>query len=238
MRKFPLIFALSILALAQDTKPIFDGRLHLNPAKLAGAEEALFQSEVVPAARQAWKQRGRDAACIGGPAFRAIDVTSGAFTRANAAQRAILYMYCEVGHNMDLDGIAIIENGQLVSHIVFEGASNTAIGALPDINGNGLAEIVIASGGTNQGQNWAVIFITEISGKETTDFGQTATYSDNCGADENHCTVEAERISVKAGQAPAFFHEKFVQKGGAWRKTVTLEPLTLKEDETEYEILP
>ena len=132
----------------------------------------------MPAARQAWKQRGRDGVCIGGPAIRAIDVSSGSFTRANAAQRAILYMYCEVGHNMDLDGIAIIENGRIVSHIVFEGASNTAIGALPDINGNGLAEIVIATGGTNQGQSWAVISITEISGKETTDFGQAATYSD------------------------------------------------------------
>ena len=231
------LFALSTVSLAQDVKPIFDGRLHLTPGKLAGAEEALFQSKVVPAARQAWKQRGRDGACTPGPTVRAVDVTSGSFTRPNATQRAILYVYCEVGHNMDLDGIAIVENGQVAAHIVFEGASNNAIGALPDINGNGIAEIVIASGGTNQGQTWGVISITEINGKETTDFGLANTYMDNCGVDENNCSMEATRISVKPGSKPAFFSEKFVRKDGPWRKTGALAPLALKEDETEYEIL-
>jgi hypothetical protein len=170
---------------------------------------------------------------------RAIDVASGAFTRPGAEQRAILYAYCGVGQNRYLDGIAIVENGQIVSHIIFEGAENHAIGALADINGNGLQEIVIAGGGTNMGETWGIVSIVEIAGARVVRLGHVNTFSDNCGADENHCTVRASRIWVKPGKRPAFFRETFVHDGdgGPPKKAGALAPITLENDDTEYEVL-
>jgi hypothetical protein len=194
---------------------------------------------IAPAARNFWHERQRDRDCVSGPNLRSIDVAPGAFTKLKAEQRAILYSFCETGHNQNLDGIAIVENGAVVSHIVFEGAANTAIGALPDINGNGLAEIVVAAGGTNQGTTWTGISIVEVSGHAITKFGQTVTSSDNCGANEDDCTVEASRIAVKRGTPPAFYSETFVRKGdtGPWRKSAASTALTLRQDDTRYELL-
>jgi len=241
----PLLLGLPLLlaALAAQTpapKPIFDARLTLKPSSLTEAESHLAKGRIAPAARKHWQEGGRAALCTPPQELRAIDVASGAFTRPQAEQRAILYSFCEIGHNMDLDGIAIVEGGQVVAHLVFEGAANTAIGALPDLNGNGLAEIVIASGGTNMGETWGHLAIIEIAGAEVTAFGHTGTFSDNCGAVEKDCRAEATRILARPGAKPAFFRETFTRAGGAgpWKKTAALTPLTLQEDETEYELLP
>jgi hypothetical protein len=211
----------------------------LAPAKLSPSEESLLKAVIAPAARNFWLERLRDRDCFSGPDVRAIDVASGAFTKPKAEQKAILYSFCELGHNQNLDGIAIVENGAVISHIVFEGASNTAIGALPDINGNGVAEIVVAAGGTNQGTTWTGISIVEVSGPTITRFGQTLTSSDNCGANEDNCTVEANRITVKRGSSPAFYSETFVRNGdtGPWRRSAALSALRLRQDETRYELL-
>jgi len=119
-----LLGALAGTALAQlpAPKPIFDARLTLKPGSLTEAERDLVKSRIAPAARKHWQEGGRAALCIPLQELRAIDVTSGAFTRPQAEQRAILYSYCEIGHNVDLDGIAIVEDGQVVAHLVFEGA--------------------------------------------------------------------------------------------------------------------
>ena len=237
-----LLGALAGTALAQlpAPKPIFDARLTLKPGSLTEAERDLVKSRIAPAARKHWQEGGRAALCIPLQELRAIDVTSGAFTRPQAEQRAILYSYCEIGHNVDLDGIAIVEDGQVVAHLVFEGAAHTAIGALPDLNGNGLAEIVLASGETNMGETWGALSIIEIAGAGVTAFGHTGTFSDNCGAGEKDCRAEATRILARPGAKPAFFREMFTRAGdaGAWKKTAALVPLTLQEDQTEYELLP
>lgn len=237
-----LLGALAGTAVAQlpAPKPIFDARLTLKPNTLTEAERDLVKRRIAPAARKHWQEGGRAALCIPPQELRAIDVASGAFTRPRAEQRAILYSYCEIGHNVDLDGIAIVEGGQVVAHLVFEGAANTAIGALPDLNGNGLAEIVVASGGTNMGETWGDLAMIEIAGVEVTAFGHTGTFSDNCGAVEKDCRVEAKRILARPGAKPAFFRETFTRAGdaGAWKKTAAVAPLTLEEDETEYELLP
>jgi hypothetical protein len=150
--------------------------------------------------------------------------------------------YCTIGHGMALDGIAVIENGQLVAHVVFEGGENRAIGALPDINGNGLSEIVIVSGGTNQGITSAWISMIELAGAEITRLGQAETSSDNCGVDENNCKITANRISVRSGKTPAFYREVFVDTGSgsglsSWRKLGALTPISLDKDQVEYEFL-
>ena len=237
-----LSILLGALAVAQmpAPKPIFDARLTLKASPLTGEERDLVKTRIAPAARRHWQEGGRAALCIPPPELPAIDVASGGFTRPQARQRAILYSYCEIGHNVDLDGIAIVEGGQVVAHVAFEGPANVAIGALPDLNGNGLAEIVISSGGTNMGETWGALAIIEIDGTKVTAFGHTGTFSDNCGAIEKNCRVEATRILARPGSKPAFFRETFTRApdAGVWKKIAVLAPLTLEEDEVEYELLP
>ena len=84
-----------------------------------------------------------------------------------------------------------------------------ALGAFPDIDGSGLSEILIATGGTNQGITWGTISILKLSGSQITKFGQTGTLSDDCGTNEKSCKMTANRIFVKVGSAPAFYREVF-----------------------------
>jgi hypothetical protein len=233
MLRIVLLATLSVVtAMAQNPKPIFDGRLTLRPAKLSASEEKLFAGKIVLDARNAWRKREREPVCESGFRPVALDVASGAFTTPNAAQKAILYKYCTFGHNMALDGIAIIENDQVIAHILFEGGENNAIGALPDINGNGLAEMVIAGGATNQGITSGWISLIEIVAGGVTRLGQIETYSDDCGGDENHCKTTASRISVVSGKTPAFYRESFVNK-----KSSGAVPIALDKDQVQYELL-
>jgi len=236
-----LLGALAWTAAAQSAapKPIFDARLTLKPTSLTAEEDHLLKNSIGPAAGKHWQEVGDAALCITPQEPRAVDVASGAFTHLAGRQRAILYSYCETGHNQDLEGIAIIEDGHLVVQIVFRGAANTAIGAVPDLNGNGLAEIVVASGGSNTGEVWGQLAVIEIAGSEVTAFGHAKTFSDNCGAVEKGCHAEATRVLARSGAKPAFFRERFTRAGsaGTWAKAATLAPLALEEDETEYELL-
>ena len=232
------VLAVPASAPAQGAKPIFDGRLTLKPGKLSSPEETLMKDTVLPAARQAWHERERDAECDAGFKPSALDIAAGSFTKPKSDQRAILYTYCTFGHNMALNGIAVIENGRVVTHIVYEGGNDRAIGALPDINDNGLSEILIATGGTNQGITWGTISIIEIAGSEIVQFGQTGTLADDSGIHEKTGKIKANRISVKAGKTPVFYREIFVDNGsGGWRKPGLLAPISLEEDKVEYELL-
>jgi len=227
---------------AQAPKPIFDGRLTLKPTAPAPAEVALLKEKVLPAAKKAWHKQERGALCTGGVDGVAVDIAAGAFTKPRADQKALLYRYCTIGHEMVLNGIAILEGGRVVAHVIFEGGESHAIGALPDINGNGLAEILLASGGTNQGITWGTMAIIELGGAEITEFGQTDTFSDDQGANDKNGKVKANRISVKFGTKPEFFRDSFIATGagqgaGAWRKVGVQAPITLEEDKAEYELL-
>ena len=166
----PLVLTLCTLACAQDPKPIFDGRLNLKPTALSAAGQSLPRERILLAARKAWQSRRE---CDPRTAAAAVDVAPGSFTRPKSEQRAILYSYCTVGHNLALNGIGVVENGLLVAHAIYEGGHDRALGALPDIDGNGLSEIVVASGGTNRGVTWDAISILELGGATVAAIGQT-----------------------------------------------------------------
>jgi hypothetical protein len=127
-----------------DSKTIYDGRLSLEPAILSPQEESLFREKILPAARVSWRDGEGSDACGEGPEARAVDIAKGSFTRPKSMQKAILYTYCITGDNFALDGIAIIEGDQVVSHLFYEGDRENAIGALPDISGDGRSEIIPA----------------------------------------------------------------------------------------------
>jgi hypothetical protein len=143
---------------------------------------------------------------------------------------------------MALNGIAVIENDRVVAHILYAGGWDNAIGTMPDLNGDGLAEIVLASGGTNMGQTWKSMAILGIGETGLASFGRTQTYLDNCGTGQKDCKAQAWRLSVKSGAPPVFFRESFVNAGacqgaGDWKKAHSLGKVSLEPDETEYSLI-
>ena len=236
------VLAAPLSALAADARVIYDGRLTLKPAPLSPSETVLFKDRILPAARTAWREEGDDGVCLKDSKPDPVDVTQGSFTRTGADQKAILYAYCMTGHNMALNGIAIIEAGQVVIHVIYSGAWVNGIGALPDLSGNGLSRLVIATGGTNTGITWKSISLLGLNGRAVEKFGTMAVFSDACGTGKAGCRAEASRLSVKVGKRPLFFRETFTRKGagdgpGGWKKSEAPGQVSLESDETEYRII-
>jgi hypothetical protein len=216
---------------AQDLKPIYDARLSPKPAKISATEEKLMQAKVLPVAKKIWSGKG----CK--PDLKPIDTASGSFTKSGSRQKAILYRYCSYGHNLSRNGLVVIEDDHVAAHIMYEGGGENAIGALPDINGNGLSEILISSGGTNQGETWGSVSIIELSESTVKKLGRTDVLSDTCGADEETGKSTAANLSVKPGAAPVFYRETFLQKDcddAKWREAGGQKPVTLEKDDINY----
>lgn len=219
---------------AQDLRPIYDARKTPNPIKTIGEEESVLKREILPAARRHWSKQN-SAACD--EDFEVVDIAKGAFTKPQTIQKAVLYRYCITGHNFALNGIAIIEEGQTVAHVVYEGGVDNAVGAVPDIDGNGHAGIIIATGGTNQGETWGVISLIELSEKAVRKFGQAETLLDNCLVEENKGNSTAYRIYVKTGATPIFYREMFVSSCGEsskWSRKGIMKQYALGKDEIKY----
>lgn len=224
-----------------ELKAIYDGKLLLKPTSLSGSEELLMKSKILPAARKFWDNQEDDLTCGEDSESVFLDIAKGSFTRPGANQKAILYRYCDTGHNFALNGIVVIEDSLIIFHIAYSGGWDSSIGALPDINGNGLSEIVVSSGGSNMGKTWKVITVIELSKGSIKKFGQTQVYWDNCGEKENG-TAEAYKLFVRKGQTPSFYRETFINKKvceeiGSWKKSETLKTHTLDEDSNEYQFI-
>lgn len=239
MNYFPAFVLLLIFAIQspmQDLRPIYDARRSPESAKTPDAEVAILKRIIRPIDRKYWGKLSDN--CDG--EFELIDVAQGAFTKPQSSQKAFLYRYCATGHNFALNGIAVLEDGQIAAHLVYEGSWDNAVGALPDIDGDGLSEILIATGGTNMGETWGVISVIELSEKGVSKFGITETYSDNCGAVEKG-KASAHRLQVRVGATPTFYRETFVSqdcgKNGTWAKSEALKPIVMRKDEIKYQRL-
>jgi hypothetical protein len=168
--------------------------------------------------------------------FEVIDVATGSFTKAKTEQRAVLYRFCVTGHNFANNGIAIIEGGSMVAHIVYEGGEDYSIGALPDINGNGLSEIILGDGSTNQGYTTMVAILIEASPAGVKKWGIADVYEDNCGTMER-CEMTAYKISVKPGPAPIFYREAYKKRNERWTRAGKATRYALRKLEGSYRLL-
>jgi len=218
---------------AQNLFPIYDARRLPRQAKPSSTETALLHREVRPAARRVWRNReGCD------DQFEILDVTSGAFTRTPAEQKAFLYNYCRTARSYGNYGIAIIEDGRVVAHIVYEGGSDYAIGSLPDINKNGLSEIIIRGGFSGQGIIEGGVSLIELTASGITRFGQIETDYSNCDDpfDKNTRNI-AYRIYAKTGMSPTFFRDTYTSNckdAGKWTRTEEQTPMRVDKSEIVY----
>lgn len=219
----------------QALQPLYDGRRDLNPTVVSKTDEAVFKQEVLPAAKRAWASRQSECADGFGDQPEIRDVTTGSFTKPKSLQRAILYNYCTPAHAYAFNGIAIVENGRVVSHIVYQSDWQHAVAASPDVNENGKSELLVVSGTTNQGTTWATVTIIEFNGNEIQQYGFVETFSDSCGFNEKS-GADAYRLLVKKGPEPEFLREQF-RRGcnqRAWRLVKRASKTSLSDDGIDY----
>jgi hypothetical protein len=234
-----------------DLVPIFDARLQLKPGAATQIEASTITREALPKARAFWKKQGADCTTNNGEGeryFKVQDVTTGAFTRKGTRQRAVLYLYClasPVDPAQTYSGVAILEAGRLVQNIPIQG-NHYAIGALPDLNGDGLLEIITVSGFSMQGGiSESHIAVFDLPRGGTRDLLDLKTDDSNCGSmgeEPNPYHNKAVKVYAQRGKRIRFFAEVFNDTNACrentkpnWQKISPLKPLRGKDS---FEVLP
>src|SRR5262249_42885034 len=231
---FALFLLFKVQSPTKELRLIYDARRIPDQGKVSNIEKAILEREIHPIARRHW---GKCTDEFEGE-FVVVDVAQGAFTRPQSNQKAFLYMFCHTAHLFAQNGIAVLEDERIVAHLVYDGGTDNQVGALPDIDGNGLSEILIHGGGTTQGETFGGISIIELSQKGVRKFGETETYHDNCGVEENKGKKTAYRIYVRAGTTPAFYREAFVSNCSGQKesrsRSAASKQIAMSKDEIKY----
>jgi hypothetical protein len=230
-----LIFALCASTQSKPTalQTIYDARRSANPSHLGPVERRAFYDVVIPAARIAMSGRRKECREVA----EALDVASGSFTATGHYQHAILYRYCEITQHIHLNGVAIVEDGKIVAHVVFDG-HESRIGALPDLNNNGRNEILISGSGGNMGEFYEWVSLVEILTAGVTKLGRFEVGGDGCGLPSGKVFQYSKRLLARKGPQPEFFAETYdkdcKQERGHWIKQGTAQRVQLDKNESEY----
>lgn len=209
-----LLQLLSLAGYAQGPLTVYDGRVDSIAKTPSNAEIQLIKRYALPKARSAWRS---DQYCTEG--FEAISVAQGSFTKANSKQKAVMYRFCVKGHDIANNGIVIIEGGKITAHIIYNGGEDNSIQTLPDINGDGLSEIILDGGATHQGYTESMAIPITLSAAGTKSYGMAIVFEDDCGANPDRCKTLAYKITVRPGTNPTFYRETYSKKNGRGTRT-------------------
>jgi hypothetical protein len=216
-------------ASAQRTT-IYDARSEFLRETTPSVNAALARRVILPDARRVWGQRCDEA-------FTVVDAAQGAFTRRGARQTAVLYRFCEVGHDFANGGIAVLEGGRLVAHVTIQPTEPDGLKALPDIDRDGIAELLIEDGSTHQGVTEAGVSIIQLVPGGVRTFGSAGTYRDTEGTLDRVKNTEASILYVTPGRRPAFELETYGHRSderSRWRGTVRPHRIQLERNEVVY----
>lgn len=185
--------------------------------KLSAADEAVFNSGVAAAKLKVSKDTCEPEIDIAGFA-------TGAFTKAGAKQTIVFYQYCQTGNGFGWAGLVLIDGGKLSGNYLAEAGWTVGIGAVADINKNGLDEFTLAySGGMHQGMGGTGVDLFEFSGGSPKGLGWYK--AEEFGPTE---TVSVWKLTAKPGAMPSFFKQKFTSReNSAYRKIGTNAPTKL-----------
>lgn len=169
--------------------------------------------------------------------FRIIDIANGNFLSHPASQTAVLFSFCQPGHNFGENGIAIIAENKVIDLVIYAGGWDHSIRALPDINRDGRMEIKISGGGMNQGESWNTSAIIGFSDGGVTSYGRIADFRDDCENPYGRSGKEAVAIFVDAGPEPVFWRQTFRQpcdRQEGWQMMGKKQRYTLEADDVDY----
>lgn len=213
---------------------IADGRDESSPTKSQNDDE--FVAKVVKA-KEAAILKSSSMKCDGPAKAETLGVTNGAFTTSGTPQKAYLYELCRAGRSFGIGGIIIADGDNVSAHYTFgENGLYSSIGSVPDMNKNGVAEIILAGSGTGQGYTESSVSLMEFGSGTITFLGSASTFSDNSGAaaEDTQIKATAYRITAEPSQAPDFFRTTYERAGAAtaWTETKKGEKFTLDKAES------
>ena len=208
--------------LAAQPAPIVDGRNYLKAIqKPSKAEAATVQAEVRRRSQEKFLKKRLDGLNPGKfeEAFELRGVAQGSFTRAGANQRAVLYRYSYT------NGVVVLENGKIVAHYSGDPgdyALYVGIFSAPDLNGNGLSELVLLRNVEDTADIYAYFFD---SGKFQ---GATTIYTTNVRPGEDPPPNEKIEDLAYSVRGPKLQRETY-QRGqeGSWKLKSGLAPFQL-----------
>ncbi len=168
-------------------------------------------TDVQPKISDRWSD---DNSCDGSN-LTVIGAVDGSFTRKAATQRAIVYEMCQTGNGFANNGIAVVEDGSVVTNFVAEGGWNLDVRRIADIDKNGFDELVIETGGgMHQGYTGSSSNVIEISSTSVRSFGAFLSYSNECESLKagEYCD-RSYKITARSGTKPVFMRQKYLNNG-------------------------
>lgn len=229
-----LIFGAGMLPVcgqANRSAAIFDGRSEpKTTSEITKQEERFIEKEV---RNKESVIKGKSKLDCDEDTFSINSAVSGSFTRSKSSQKAFLYELCRSGRSFGIGGIIVVENGSVAAHYTYgHNGLSSEIASAPDINQNGLSEILLIGGGTGQGYTEGVVEIIEIASNGVKSFGIADTYSDNYGTDNPKTLATAYKVSAQPGKTPVYFRDTYNQKGSEekWTPVKKSQKFSLRKD--------
>jgi hypothetical protein len=141
--------------------------------------------------------------------YQLVSAIKGSFTKAGAQQTFVYYQYCVTGNGLGSTGVAVLENGKVMaSYIAEEGDEASGARPLPDIDQDGVNEVVLeVSGGMHQGSGGTGAELIEFTAAGIKSLG----WFTEDEFSENGPSI-AYRVTAKPGKPPLFYHQKFTSK--------------------------
>jgi len=205
---------------AAQPKLIYSALDEYRPTPVPAANQDIVRRDVLPVARRLW---GRVEGCL--EEFRVIDAAYGAFTEAGMSQRAILYRFCETGHDFAKGGIAITQAGRVVAHVTIENAEPDGIRRLPDLDRNGVAELLLVDHAAHSGERSTVVSIVQLEPRGVRPMGLFGVYHDHSGTLSADRTEVASILHAVPGPRPRFELETYEHPEGSRARWIGLEKL-------------
>lgn len=168
--------------------------------------------------------RDRDPAQEAEP--RVLAAASGVFTEAGAAQDAVLYLVSLWPRCCPKVGLAVLDGDRVVRNVTFESPTQ-GLRAAPDLDGDGLDEVVLTST-FGMGGSWETSATVLSLGPEgPRSHGSTALFTSDCGTGRPGATEAAVRVLATPG--PAFSAERYTKTCdvAVWTAEGEAAPLTL-----------
>jgi hypothetical protein len=242
---FYVLFAAAVFTADGQTgklTTVFDGRDDSQSIPLTPAESDLITKEVRGKEAVIREKSNNDCEEDELFSFDVKGATAGAFTKPNVRQKAYLYELCRSTLTFGIGGIIIVESGKVITHYIYgENGLDSDIATLPDINQNGLSEILLIGGGTGQGYTYGAVEIIEFTPGGINSIGIADTYEDNFGTENAKKSAKTYKVSVQTGKNPVYFRETYTRKSeeGKWILAGKSQRYSLRKDyEPKYYRIP
>lgn len=194
---------------------VFDGRNDVND--ISGDKEAPFVREIVRAKQEAIQSVFKDSEFDCSDADVVVEgIAEGSFTKPKSSQVVYLYRKCAndmVKYPGYISGLIITESEEVIAHFVYADIFSgfTSLKILPDINRNGLSEMVLESS-FGYGYYANSVDLYEFGEKNPVSLGGTKIFINSSENGEENQSETAYKITVQADKSPVFFREIYQRK--------------------------